>query len=204
MIVLLIGTLPLTFGAPPSAADSASCPDSSEAIASSTYIEGRGCVVEDIADYCDRAYSGPCPTWAQTQARYGADADRLLTCDDGGTVAYRNVYDATSWYLQEDFDHTGRLIGALTYSYGDTDDPYCCDGVTSGVLRWGDSDGVCTPVEPHDTGEADSADTGADTGRADSSDPAKAGPCGCSSNSAAAVALLSAITLGATRRRRQP
>jgi len=42
--------------------------------------------------------------------------------NDGGTVTNRNVFDATSWTLQEDFDSAGRLIGALTYSYGDTGD----------------------------------------------------------------------------------
>jgi hypothetical protein len=192
-------TLLLLLSTPAQAEDTGACAEFTEVILDATYIEGRGCVVEEIAAYCDRVYEGVCPTWSEVRARYGGDADRLLTCEDGGTVANRNVVDATSWYLQEDFDSTGRLIGALTYSYGDTNDSYCCDGVASGVLRWGDSDGECTPVAPTDT--ADTADT-ADTG--DTADTSKTGPCGCASDTGGAAALLAACSLLTVRRRRQP
>ena len=178
--------------------DTGACPESTEVIPGAAYVEGRGCVVEDIAAYCDRVHEGVCPTWSEVWAHYGGDAERLLTCEDGGTVTNRNVFDATSWYMQEDFDSAGRLIGALTYSYGDTGDSYCCEGVASGVLRWGDSDGECTPVAP-----ADTADTG-DTGGADTGDTPKPGPCGCAADKGAAAALLTAFTLAATRRRGQP
>jgi hypothetical protein len=198
MVIFLFCLLQTSNGAEPSAADTAGCPDSSEVIVNATYIEGQGCVVEDITAYCERVYGGVCPTWTDVQAIYGADAERLLTCEDGGAVANRNVYDATSWYMQEDYDNTGLLIGSLTYSYGDTNDSYCCEGVTSGVLRWGDSDGECTSVELKDTGGADTA-APTDTG-----DTSGAGPCGCiADKGAAAAALLTALTLSAMRRRRR-
>ena len=184
----------LLLSMPAQAEDTGACAESTEVIVDATYIEGRGCVVEEIAAYCDRVHEGVCPTWSEVKARYGGDAERLLTCEDGGAVTNRNVYDATSWYMQEDFDSTGRLIGALTYSYGDTNDSYCCDGVASGVLRWGDSDGACTSVEPEDT-----ADTAAPT---DTGDTPKPGPCGCAADRGAAAVALLATALLLKRRRR--
>ncbi|MCK6524523.1 hypothetical protein L6R49_24215 [Myxococcota bacterium] len=152
------------------------------------YVDGEGCVVDDIGALCKEKYNSDCESWVQVVTRVEAeqpdDADALLK-DCTNPRDYYHRYDAsteglTTYYY---YDDRGSIIGASFVSSGA---PFCCDGVETDTLFYGEPADPCVvPDEPDDKSDG------------------KTGPCGGGAGGGAAVALLSAITLGVTRRRRQ-
>jgi hypothetical protein len=147
------------------------------------YVDGVGCVVDDIGALCKEKYDSDCESWVQVVTRVEAeqpdDADSLLK-DCEHPRDYYHRYDTsaeglTTYY----YDDRGYIIGA---SFVANDAPFCCDGVETDTLLYGDPDAdpCVIPDEPDDKGDG------------------KTGPCG---GGGGAAVLLTAFTLGATRRR---
>ncbi|MEY3213412.1 MAG: hypothetical protein RIT28_3893 [Pseudomonadota bacterium] len=109
----------------------------------------------------------------------------LLDCAVGSDYAHRLNQGSSEWAAYLYFDEYGFAAGKSHLTYGD---PSCCDGFETLSFYYGDPYATC--IEPTDTGDTDTGDT------------AKTGPCG--GGGGAAVVLLTALTLRATRRRRQP
>ena len=151
------------------------------------FVDGVGCVVDDIGELCREKFDSDCESWVQVVTRVEAeqpdDADSLLK-DCKNPRDYYHRYDAsaeglTTYYY---YDNRGYIIGA---SFVSNDAPFCCDGVETDTLLYGDpaADPCVIPDEPDDKGDG------------------KTGTCG---GGGGAAVLLTALTLGATRRRRQP
>ena len=171
------------------------------------YLEGMGCVVGDISVYCEETFRGDCLSWDQATAIYEDSSSEvkdiyLLDCADGSDYAHRMNQSSSAWEAYLYFDEDGFAAGHFYRTFGD---PWCCDGLETSRFYYGDPYATC--IEPTDTGDTDTGDTdtgGANTGGTDTGDTPQPGPCGCAADTGAAAALLTAFTLGATRRRRQP
>ena len=152
------------------------------------YVEGVGCVIDDIGELCKEKFDSDCESWVQVVARVEAehpeDADTLLKdCTRASDHAHR--YDASTTGLTTAYfyDDDGFIVGASLVS---SDAPVCCDVVETDTLVYGDPAATCVlRDEPDDKG-----DGGLST-------------CGGGAGGGAAVLLLTTVTLTA-RRRRQP
>ena len=166
------------------------CSESAVLVSSegAAYVEGVGCVVDDIGELCKEKFDSDCESWVQVVTRVEAeqpeDGDSLLK-DCTNPVDYYHRYDAstkglTAYYY---YDDDGFIVGASLVS---SDTPFCCDGVETPTLVYGDPAATCVlRDEPDDKGDA-----GLST-------------CGGGAGGGAAVLLLTTVTLNA-RRRRQP
>lgn len=165
------------------------CSESAVLVSSegAAYVDGVGCVVNDTGELCKEKFDSDCESWVQVVTRVEAEqpdaADSLLK-DCTNPVDYYHRYDdstegLTAYYY---YDEDGFLSGASIVS---SDAPFCCDGVETDTLLYGDpaADPCVIPDEPDDKGDG------------------KTGTCG---GGGGAAVLLAALTLGATRRRRQP
>ena len=164
------------------------------------YVEGVGCVIDDISEVCDERESGECRTWDQILLAFEAYPSQyqerfLLDCAAGSVYAHRLDTSSNEWESYEYYDEDGFIAGFTTTS---SSPPFCCNGVQTYTVYYGDPLATC--IEPEVT--ADTSDTAAPT---DTGDTPKPGPCGCAANKgAAAAALLAACSLLTARRRRQP
>jgi hypothetical protein len=152
------------------------------------YTEGVGCIIGDISLYCAEMFDGDCWSWDQVVARYedyDPDIRDNFQRDCAMGSDYAHVWDrgTSEWEEYLYYDDDGFAAGSFEVTFGD---PWCCDGTPATHLYHGDPYATC--IEPTDTGDTDTT---------------KTGPCGAASGGGAAV-LLTALTLGATRRRRQP
>jgi hypothetical protein len=156
------------------------------------YVEGLGCVIDDISIFCDEYSGGDCRSWDQVLLFYEDASPEirkifLLDCAEGSDFAHRVNQSSSEWTAFDYFDADGFLVG---HYFSSSQYPYCCDGVETPRLYYGDPYATC--IEPTDTGDTDTGDT------------SKTGPCGCAANSGAAAVLLAACSLLTVRRRRQP
>ena len=109
------------------------------------YVEGVGCVIDDIGELCKEKFDSDCESWVQVVARVEAehpeDADTLLKdCTRASDHAHR--YDASTTGLTTAYfyDDDGFIVGASLVS-GDA--PFCCDGVETPTLVYGDPAATC-------------------------------------------------------------
>jgi hypothetical protein len=169
------------------------------------YLDGVGCVVGGIDEYCDEYVNNDCKAWDQAVALYddsppGVKEIYLLDCAEGSDYAHRWNQSSSAWEAYQYFDEDGFAAGHYYRTFGD---PWCCAGIETTRFYYGDPNATC--IEPTVTGGADTGGTdtgGTDTG--DTGDTPKTGPCGGGSGGSAAVVLFAASSLLTARRRRQP
>ncbi|MEY3213414.1 MAG: hypothetical protein RIT28_3895, partial [Pseudomonadota bacterium] len=92
------------------------------------YVDGVGCVIDDIGELCDERESGECRTWDQILTAFEAYPSQyqerfLLDCAAGSVYAHRLDTSSNEWESYEYYDEDGFIAGFTTTS---SSPPFCC------------------------------------------------------------------------------